>query len=97
MKNRMFKGLVTILFIGFFVASFTSANVSGGQEESFVVKGTILSVNTTTREVVVKDDAGNNVHLVASYEIDVTICKEGDHIIIECTNSGVIKSLNKRQ
>ncbi len=97
MKNRMFKSLATMLFIGFFVASFASVNITDGAEDSFVIKGTIVSVNTTTGQVVVKAEVGNNLRLVAGHETDLTTYKEGDHVIIECSNDGVIKSINKRQ
>ncbi len=97
MKNRTFKSLATILFIGFFVASFASINITDGAEGSFIIKGTIVSINTTTDQVVVKAEVGNNLSLVAGHEIDLTIYKIGDHVIIECSNDGVIKSINKKE
>ena len=95
MRNNMFKGLVSIILTGLFISFLSNINISEGADENIVVAGTIVSVSTMTGQVVVRNEGGENVILVAGHEIDLTMYNEGDQVTVRSTKDGIIMSINK--
>ena len=91
----MLKKSVSIMLMAIFVLSLMSvAAVSAGETQK--IKGTVMSINVETGEVIVKDDAGEMKSLMADPKagVDLKMLKEGDPVSVESDSNGVIKSLD---
>lgn len=91
----MLKKSLTMMLVALIVASFAAvATVSA--DETQKIKGTVMSVNVETGEMIVKDDAGEMKTLMADPKegVDLKMLKEGDPVSLETDSEGVIKSLN---
>jgi hypothetical protein len=92
---KMLKKTVSMALMALFVFSFiTVAAVSA--DETQKIKGTVMSINVETGEVIVKDDAGEMKSLMADPKagVDLKMLKEGDPVSVESDSNGVIKSLD---
>ncbi|MDX2493521.1 MAG: hypothetical protein QNK27_00980 [Desulfuromusa sp.] len=90
----MLKKSVSIMLMAIFVLSLISvAAVSA--DETQKIKGTVMSINVETGEMIVKDDAGEMKSLMADpkADVDLKMLKEGDPVSVESDSNGVIKSL----
>ena len=90
----MLKKSVSIMLMAIFVLSLISvAAVSA--DETQKIKGTVMSINIETGEMIVKDDAGEMKSLMADPKagVDLKMLKEGDPVSVESDSNGVIKSL----
>jgi hypothetical protein len=90
----MLKKSVSIMLMALFVLSLISvAAVSA--DETQKIKGTVMSINVETGEMIVKDDAGEMKSLMADpkADVDLKMLKEGDPVSVESDSNGVIKSL----
>jgi hypothetical protein len=91
----MLKKSVSIMLMAIFVLSLISvAAVSA--DETQKIKGTVMSINIETGEMIVKDDAGEMKSLMADPKagVDLKMLKEGDPVSVESDSNGVIKSLD---
>ena len=90
----MLKKSVSIMLMAIFVLSLISvAAVSA--DETQKIKGTVMSIDVETGEMIVKDDAGEMKSLMADpkADVDLKMLKEGDPVSVESDSNGVIKSL----
>jgi len=90
----MLKKSVSKAIVALFVFSFIAvATVCA--DETQKIKGTVMSINVETGEVIVKDDAGEMKALMADPKagMDLKALKEGDLVSAESDSNGVIKSL----
>ncbi len=90
----MLKKSVSIMLMAIFVLSLIAvAAVSAGETQK--IKGTVMSINVETGEMIVKDDAGEMKSLMADPKagVDLKMLKEGDPVSVESDSNGVIKSL----
>ena len=90
----MLKKSVSIMLMAIFVLSLISvAAVSA--DETQKIKGTVMSIDVETGEMIVKDDAGEMKSLMADPKagVDLKMLKEGDPVSVESDSNGVIKSL----
>ena len=92
---RMLKKSVSMVLTALFVFSFIAvATVSAGETQK--ITGTVMSINTESGEMIVKDDAGQMKSLLADPKtdlVDLKSLKEGDMVSLESDKEGVIKSL----
>ncbi len=90
----MLKKSVSIMLMALFVFSLiTVAPLSAGKIQK--IKGTVMSINAETGEVIVKDAAGEMKSLKADpkSDVDLKLLKEGDPVSVVSDSNGVIKSL----
>ena len=90
----MLKKSVAMVLMALFVFSFLAVATLSA-DETQKIKGTVMSVNVETGEMVVKDDAGEMKSLMADPKagVDLKMLKEGDPVSVESDSNGVIKSL----
>jgi hypothetical protein len=92
----MLKKSLSMVLVGLFVFSFIAVATLSAQDTQ-KIKGTVMSVNVETGEVIVKDDAGEMKTLMsdpkAEGAVDLKMLKEGDPVSVESDSNGVIKSL----
>jgi hypothetical protein len=92
----MLKKSLSMVLVGLFVFSFIAVATLSAQDTQ-KIKGTVMSVNVETGEVIVKDDAGEMKTLMADPKaegaVDIKMLKEGDPVSVESDSNGVIKSL----
>ena len=92
---KMLKKSVPIVVMALFVFSFIAvAAVSA--DETQEITGTVDSFNPVTKELTIKDDAGDVKKLMTGPDIDMESLKNlkpGDSVNVEADSKGVIKSL----
>ena len=92
----MLKKSLSMVLVGLFVFSFIAVATLSAQDTQ-KIKGTVMSVNVETGEVIVKDDAGEMKTLMADPKaegaVDIKMLKEGDPVSVESDSNGVIKSI----
>jgi hypothetical protein len=92
----MLKKSLSMVLVGLFVFSFIAVATLSAQDTQ-KIKGTVMSINVETGEVIVKDDAGEMKTLMADPKaegaVDIKMLKEGDPVSVESDSNGVIKSL----
>ena len=85
-----------MVLVALFVFSFIAVATLSAQDTQ-KIKGTVMSVNVETGEVIVKDDAGEMKTLMADPKaegaVDIKMLKEGDPVSVESDSNGVIKSI----
>ena len=90
----MLKKFLSLVLTALFVFSFIAvATVSAGETQK--ITGTVMSVNVETREVILKDDAGEMKTLMADPKlevVDIKTLKEGDMVAVESDENGVIQT-----
>jgi hypothetical protein len=91
----MLKKSVSIMLMAIFVLSLISVSAVSA-DETQKIKGTVMSINVETGEMIVKDDAGEMKSLMADPKagVDLKMLKEGDPVSVESDSNGVIKSLD---
>jgi len=91
----MLKKSVLMVVVALFVFSFISvAAVSA--DETQKITGTVDSYNPVTKELTIKDDAGDVKKLMTGPDIDMESLKNlkpGDSVNVEADSKGVITSL----
>ena len=90
----MLKKSVAMVLMALFVFSFLAVATLSA-DETQKIKGTVMSVNVETGEMIVKDEAGEMKSLMADPKagVDLKMLKEGDPVSVESDSNGVIKSL----
>ncbi len=92
----MLKKSLSMVLVGLFVFSFIAVATLSAQDTQ-KIKGTVMSVNIETGEMVVKDDAGEMKSFMADPKaenaVDLKMLKEGDPVSVESDSNGVIKSI----
>ena len=90
----MLKKSVSMALMALFVFSFIAVSTLSA-DETQKIKGTVMSINVETGEMIVKDDAGEMKSLMADpkADVDLKMLKEGDPVSVESDSNGVIKSL----
>ncbi|HIH97417.1 MAG TPA: hypothetical protein HA346_00125 [Thermoplasmata archaeon] len=90
----MMKKMVQILIIAMFMVSFTGAAFSA--EKQNAITGTIIVIEIETGKVSVLDE-NNKTHslITAGSDINLGTFSQGDKVIVECDDGGVIKSISK--
>ena len=90
----MLKKSLSMALVALFAFSFIAvATVSAGETQK--ITGTVMSVNVETREVILKDDAGEMKTLMADPKlevVDIKTLKEGDMVAVESDENGVIQT-----
>jgi len=90
----MLKKSLSLVLTALFVFSFIAvATVSAGETQK--ITGTVMSINVETSEVILKDDAGEMKTLMADPKlevVDIKTLKEGDMVVVESDENGVIKT-----
>ena len=86
----MLKKSLSIVLTALFVFSFIAVGTVSAAE----VKGEVVSVNTETGEMVIKDDAGEMKTLMADPKaVDLKMLKEGDMVSVESDDAGAVQSI----
>ena len=92
----MLKKSLSMALMALFVFSFIAVATLSA-DETQKIKGTVMSINVETGEVIVKDDAGEMKKLMADPKaeggVDLKMLKVGDPVSVESDSNGVIKSL----
>ena len=92
----MLKKSLSMVLVGLFVFSFIAVATLSAQDTQ-KIKGTVMSINVETGEVIVKDDAGEMKTLMADPKaegaVDIKMLKEGDPVSVQSDSNGVIQSL----
>ena len=92
----MLKKSASMVLMALFAFSFIAVATLSA-DETQKIKGTVMSINVETGEVIVKDDAGEMKTLMADPKaegsVDLKMLKEGDPVSVESDSNGVIKSL----
>ena len=90
----MLKKSLSMVVMALFVFSFIAVATLSA-DETQKIKGTVMSINVETGEVIVKDDAGEMKSLMADPKsgVDLKMLKAGDPVSVESDSDGVIKSL----
>ena len=93
----MIRKTASIMVIAMLVISFASIAVSQEAQETMIVKGIIISVNTDIAKVGLQDENGNIMTLTAGSEIDLKTLSKGDQVSVEHSSDWVIKSITKQK
>ena len=91
----MLKKSLSMMLAALFVISFAAA-ATVSADETQKIKGTVMSINVETGEMIVRDAAGEMKTLMADPKegVDLKMLKEGDPVSLETDSEGVIKSLD---
>ena len=99
MKKLISRNLVSILVVALFMLSFAGIAVSQESQETEVKKmtGMISDIWPNIGQIiVVEKESGKAVTLGAGPEVDLKNFNVGDHVVVECTDDIVIRSINKQ-
>ena len=90
----MFKKSIFLMCAVLFLISFVSMAVASEDVvETKTIKGSILAIHADTAMVEVKNESGETMSLKAGPDINLETFIEGQVVIIECNNEGIITNI----
>jgi|LGVE01.1.fsa_nt_gb hypothetical protein len=96
MKKTMFKKAIFLMGAVLFLISFAGMSVASEDVvvvETQTIKGSILAIHADTAMVELKNESGETMSLKAGPNINLETFIEGQAVIIECNNEGIITSI----
>ena len=96
MKKTMFKKAIFLMGAVLFLISFAGMSVASEDVvvvETQTIKGSIVAVQAATGIVELKNESGETMSLKAGPDINLETFIEGQAVIIECNNEGIITSI----
>jgi hypothetical protein len=95
MKKEMVKKIVSVLVIALFMVSFAGVAVSNDDKGTVTIKGTVVSIDGGSGEIVVKDESGKMITLTSGPTVDITKLGAGDTATFVHDSRMVIKSVTE--